>query len=333
MKVRICIDYSYFIHQGALIGKRLTKAIARTLYKHRLVVFIAIVIIFTVLCLTFSTIVTAKDRNPMNDHFLTIYGQKIHYVEKGRGSVVILLHNLGGDVSDWDKNFEVLSQQHRVIAFDQVGAGQSDHPLINYRPATWVDFLEGVYKALQIERASLIGHSMGGATAAAFALAHPEKVDRLILLSAGYGYALPQVSDVRQLGHAPGTLPLINPSTREQMRQALAIVFYDQKTYANDAAVDKAFAGSIQGAYTQHQFIESIIRREDVLDNKLSNIKQPTLIIWGREDGITPLALGERFKREIPNSKLQIIEQCGHFANIEQADQFNQIVKQFLNPG
>lgn len=294
--------------------------------------YIRIAIVFTVLCLAFSTIAIAEDTNPMSAQFLTIYGQKIHYVEKGSGSVVILLHNLGGDLSDWNKNLEALSQQHRVIAFDQIGAGQSGQPLINYRPATWVDFLEGVYKTLQIERASLVGHSMGGATAAAFALAHPEKVDRLVLLSAGYGYALPQVSDVRQLGHALGTLSLINPSTREQMRQALALVFYDHNTYANDAAVDKAFAGSMQGAYTQQRFIESFIQREDVLDGKLSNIKQPTLIIWGREDGLTPVALGERFKREIPKSELQIIERCGHFANVEQADQFNRAVRQFLNP-
>lgn len=101
---------------------------------------------------------------------------------------------------------------------DQIGAGQSDKPLLNYRPATWVDFIGGLYQALKLDRASLVGHSMGGATAAMFAIAHPEKVDRLVLVDAGYGYAIPEVSDPSQLGHNPGTLHLINPSTRSEAR-------------------------------------------------------------------------------------------------------------------
>lgn len=266
-----------------------------------------------------------------HDKFLTVYGQKIHYVEVGKGPVVILLHNLGGDLSDWDKNRDVLAQKYRVIAFDQIGAGQSDKPSINYRPATWVDFLLGVYKGLKINSASLVGHSMGGAVAASFALAHPEKVERLVLLSAGYGYAIPEVSDPYQFGHVPGTLQLLNPSTLEQMQQSLALAFYERQAYVSDAAIDQAFAGSLLGAYAQQRFIESFIRYEDVLDHKLGGIRQPTLIIWGREDRWTPLALGERFKRDIPGSKLLVIDRCGHFANVEQADQFNAAVMEFLS--
>jgi pimeloyl-ACP methyl ester carboxylesterase len=129
-------------------------------------------------------------------------------------------------------------------------------------------------------------------------------------------------------------LQLLNPSTLEQMQQSLALAFYDQKTYVSDVAIDKAFTGSMLGAYAQQRFIESFIRHEDVLDNKLGGIRQPTLIIWGREDGWTPVALGERFKRDIPGSKLLAIDRCGHFANVEQADQFNAAVMEFLNiPG
>ena len=267
----------------------------------------------------------------MMDKFITVYGQKIHYVESGSGATVILLHNMGGDVSDWDKTIPALSKKYHVIAFDQIGAGQSDHPLINYRPATWVNFLEGIYRELKIERASLVGHSLNGSVAALFALKQPEKVDRLVLVDAGYGYAIPQVSDSRLLGHAPGTLPLLNPSTLEQMRQAARLAFYDQKTYANDTAIDKMFASSIRGGYTQQRFIESIMRREDVLDNQLGQIRQPTLIVWGREDGWTPLALGNRFQQEIPGSKLLVLDRCGHFATIEKPDQFNAAVMTFLD--
>ena len=98
----------------------------------------------------------------MIDKFISVYGQKIHYVEAGSGTTVILLHHLGGDLSDWDKTIPMLSTKHHVIAFDQIGTGQSDKPFINYRPATWVDFLNRVYEELKISSASLVGHSMGG---------------------------------------------------------------------------------------------------------------------------------------------------------------------------
>ena len=76
---------------------------------------------------------------------------------------------------------------------------------------------------------------------------------------------------------------------------------------------------------------ESIIRREDFLDNRLSAIKHPTLIIWGREDGLLPLADGERFKKEIPNSQLIIFDQCGHVPQVEKAADFNAALLKFLD--
>jgi hypothetical protein len=112
------------------------------------------------------------------DNFVTVYGAKIHYVEAGTGPVVILLHGLGADISSWDLTIGQLSQKYRVIVPDQIGFGRSDKPLINYRIGTLVDFLDGFYKELKVEHASLVGNSLGGWVAAAFALAHPEKVER-----------------------------------------------------------------------------------------------------------------------------------------------------------
>lgn len=110
--------------------------------KLRLYAFSILAVVLTILfVIAISTLATAqRSKMTTSDKFLTVYGQKIHYVEVGSGPVVILLHNLGGDLSDWDKTVTPLSQKYRVIAFEQVGAGQSDKPFINYRPATWVDF-------------------------------------------------------------------------------------------------------------------------------------------------------------------------------------------------
>lgn len=255
-----------------------------------------------------------------------IYGQKIRYVEAGAGSqTVILLHGLGGNSSNWTLNINQLAASYRVIVPDQIGFGQSDKPLINYRVGTYVDFLDRLYSELAIPRATLVGNSMGGWIAALYAIAHPEKVERLVLVDAA-GFAPPKDFDNRQLAG-------LNPSTREGMRALAALVFYNKQLYASDAAIDFALTQRMSAGdgYTIQSLIESIARREDMLDGRLSAIKHPTLLIWGRQDGLTPLAeFGERFRREISGAELIVFEQCGHVPMVEKAADFNAALLKFL---
>jgi pimeloyl-ACP methyl ester carboxylesterase len=258
------------------------------------------------------------------DKTATVYGAKIRYQEAGSGPVVVLLHGLGADGSSWASNIAPLSAKYRVIVPDQIGFGKSDKPFINYRVGTLVDFLHGLLKELKVERATLVGNSLGGFTAAAFALAYPEKVDKLVLVDAA-GYAVPKDTD-------PRTFNILNPSTREGVKQVMSVVFYDKKMFANDAVVDALFAKKMQtgDGYTIQKFIESILRGEDVLDGKLDKIKQPTLLVWGREDGLTPLSMGERFKQDIKGSQLLVFDKCGHVPQMEKAAEFNSALLKFL---
>jgi pimeloyl-ACP methyl ester carboxylesterase len=254
----------------------------------------------------------------------TVYGVKIRYQEAGSGPAVVLLHGLGADGSSWASTVAPLAAKYRVIVPDQIGFGKSDKPFISYRVGTLVDFLNGLLKELKIERATLVGNSLGGFTAAAFALAYPEKVDKLVLVDAA-GYAVPKDTD-------PRTFNVLNPSTREGVKQVMSLVFYNKQMFANDAVVDAFYAKKMQtgDGYTVQQFIESILRGEDVLDGKLDKIKQPTLLVWGREDLLTPLALGERFNKDIKGSHLLILEKCGHVPQMEKAAEFNSALLKFL---
>lgn len=256
-----------------------------------------------------------------------VYGVKIHYIEAGSsGPVVILLHGLGGNGANWAFNIAALAQKYRVIVPDQIGFGRSDKPLINYHVATYVDFLDGLCQQLKIERASLVGNSMGGWIAAAYTLAHPEKVERLVLVDAA-GFAPPANFDMRLLSK-------LNPSTRDDMKQLASLIFYNKQLFTSDAAIDQLLTSRIAAGdgYTIQSLNESIARREDMLDNRLAAIKQPTLIIWGRDDGLTPLAeYGDRFKREINGSQLLVFEQCGHAPMVEKATDFNAALLKFLN--
>lgn len=255
----------------------------------------------------------------------TLYGQKIHYVEAGRGPTVILLHGLGGSNTHWARNVGPLAEHFRVIVPDQIGFGRSDKPFINYRIATYVDFLDALYKELKIERASLVGNSMGGWIGAAYALAHPEKVERLVLVDAA-GFTPRADFDAR-------TLSFLNPSTREGMRQLAALIFFNKRLFTGEAAIDLMLTQRISAGdgYTIQSLNESVARREDMLDNRLGAIKQPTLLIWGRADGLTPLAeFGERFHKEIAGSQLLVLDRCGHVPQIECAAEFNAALLKFL---
>jgi pimeloyl-ACP methyl ester carboxylesterase len=254
-----------------------------------------------------------------------VFGQKIKYVEAGSGPVVVLLHGLGGNSTNWAFNTPALAQKFRVVVPDQVGFGQSDKPLINYRVGTYVDFLDKFLAELKVERATLVGNSMGGWVAAAYALKYPAKVDKLVLVDAA-GFAPPKEFDLH-------TLAGLNPSTREEMKRLANLVFFNP-LFKSDAAIDVLLAQRVSAGdgYTIQRLVESIHRADDMLDGKLGGIKQPVLLVWGREDGLTPLAReGERFKRELPSAQLIVFDGCGHVPQVEKAAEFNAAVLKFLS--
>jgi pimeloyl-ACP methyl ester carboxylesterase len=206
---------------------------------------------------------------------------------------------------------------------DQIGFGRSDKPLVNYRIRTYVDFLDQFCKQLKIERASLVGNSMGGWIAAAFTAAFPDRVDKLVLVDAA-GYSPSKDVD-------PRTFYGLNPTTREGMKVLAAKVFYN-KLFQTDAAIEASIAARLAAGdgYTINSITESIIRGEDFLDESVKTIKRPALIVWGREDGLLPLSDGERFNKDIAGSKLVVFDQCGHVPNFEKAPEFNTAVINFL---
>jgi 2-hydroxy-6-oxonona-2,4-dienedioate hydrolase len=271
----------------------------------------------------FTPAVAAPQAPPLKE--AVVFGQKIQYVDAGSGPVVVLLHGLGGNSSNWAFNVAALSQKYRVIAPDQIGFGRSDKPLINYRVGTYADFLDKFLEGLNVERASLVGNSLGGWIAALYALKYPKRVERLVLVDAA-GFAPPKEFDL-------STLSGLNPSTREQARYLAGLVFFNP-LFKTDAAVDATLAARISAGdgYTIQSLVESIYRNEDVLDGKLSGVKQPTLIIWGKDDGLLPLARdGEKYKREMPSAQFVVFDQCGHVPQVEKAAEFNAAVLKFLS--
>ena len=249
-----------------------------------------------------------------------VFGRKICYYDVGRGPVLVLVHGVGADADQWAFSFDALAASYRVIALDLLGFGRSDKPLIDYRIAGFVEVLERFLRALAIERAFLLGHSLGGWIVAAFALQFPQTVGKLVL------------NDAAGIDAGAIGLPIdLNVSTRRHMREMLDFMFYN-KSMVTDELVDLAYCLHLERSdgLTIHSVLETLNAPWEKLDGKLAQLQVPTLILWGEEDALTPLAMARSFQRLISGSGLEIIPQCGHLPPLEKPAEFAQRVLQFL---
>lgn len=277
----------------------------------------------TIFLLGFSFVIFAQI--VPQDKSVTVFGAKIRYLEMGDAAkpTVILLHGLGGNAENWQFNIAALAANYHVVAPDQIGFGKSDKPLLKYRVGTFVDFLDKFMSELKIEKASLVGNSMGGWAAGLMAIKYPSRVEKIILAdAAGIIPANVDVDKIYQL----------NNSTRDEIRANLKLIFANPMLQNNEALVDQFFTLRVTAndGYTINSIIESIKRKEDFLNERLGEIKKPTLIIWGKQDGLLPVADATTFNKGIANSELVIFDNCGHVPQFEKATDFNAAVLKFL---
>lgn len=259
---------------------------------------------------------------------IELLGQKIVYLEAGTsGPTVILLHGLGGDSSNWALTIPALAKIHHVFAVDQIGFGASDKPQINYSIQTYVEFLDRFCKKLAIGKTSLVGNSLGGWIAASYTLAHPEVVEKLVIVD-GAGFS-------PKRWNGPPTdrnvMMQLNPSTVEGTKKLMNYILAN-KSMITDQAAEQMLAQKLKkgDGYTINAIIDAIARGEEFLDGKLGTVKAPTLVVWGKEDLLTPLAMGQAYAEDIKGAELKVIENCGHVPMLEASSKFNQILSGFL---
>jgi pimeloyl-ACP methyl ester carboxylesterase len=253
---------------------------------------------------------------------ILVYGQHIHYYEAGQGPGLIFLHGLGAEGSNWAANFGFFAQKYHVYALDQIGFGNSDKPLIDYKIQTFVEFLQAFMQAQNISKATLVGNSLGGWIALDFAARYPEMVEKLVLVDAAG--LRPQDPTAR--------LPIdLNPSSLAGMRKILESIVYD-KRWVTDDLVRQAFERhmKIGDGYTIQRVLAGILGDNQWEDDKLGSIHAPTLVLWGHDDALTPLTLGERFQKAIPGARLVVLNECGHIPQIEKPAEFNAELMKFL---
>ena len=250
----------------------------------------------------------------------SLFGCNIRYYDVGSGPLMLLIHGIGGDADDWAFCLDALASAYRVIALDLLGFGRSAKPHIDYTIAGFVEMLKRWLRTLDIERATLVGHSLGGWIAATFALRWPQAVDKLVLVdSAGVW------------GEMAGLPVDLRVSTLAHMREVFQFLFYDKMLATGDL---------IEIAYRQHlerddgPTINSLLKNtgggRERLDKVISGLTMPTLIVWGEQDEMIPVEIGRHINRLVAGSTLQVISQCGHLPNLEKPADLVRCVRQFV---
>ena len=275
-----------------------------------------------------TILATAQPRAAAGGKDVTVLGFKLHYLEAGRGAPVVLLHGLGGDGSRWGPNIEPLAKDFHVFALDQIGFGESDKPLANYHTGMLAEFLVGFLKAAGVPKASLVGNSMGAGVALYTAVHYPGMVDRIVLADGGGYRAAAGATVPPATPEALRRRQLQNSVTRDETREFFRILFHD-KSLVSDKMVDEQLTLRLRAAFTITKMQEAG-ERGSLTEQEVRAVKAPTLVVWGKYDELANPAGADRLEKAIPGARKVIIDNCGHMPQLERADEFNRLVRDFL---
>ncbi|HVM13940.1 MAG TPA: alpha/beta fold hydrolase [Egibacteraceae bacterium] len=255
--------------------------------------------------------------------FIELNGVKHHYVSKGEGPPVVLLHALGGSLNAWYGVMENLSLHHHVVALDLRGHGRTEHPKGAYSIKSWAGDVEALIRALELPPVTLVAHSMGTLVAQHLALSNPETVDNLVLLG-GISYFEPPAKESygkrAEIAEAEGMDGLVD----DWLPGALA-----PRTHAKLPQL----SGLLRELFLRndpHSYAKSCRALAKAPSIKREHIGQPTLLLVGDHDRSTPLRMTEELHRDIPVSRVRVIPAAAHWAALEQPDAIAAAILEFL---
>jgi len=279
---------------------------------------------------------------------LTIDGVNLHYFCGGSGPPLVLVHGLGSSAAvEFYYNLEPLAAHHRVFAIDLPGFGRSDKPVLEYTIDLFVRAVSDLMACEGIGRAAVMGVSMGGRVALGLALDSPEKVERLVLVDA-LGVGAPRrvlaysILLTRGLGELTlrGTaraLRQMNPAVIRRFwgwylkrPNRVASIWSDERianhgTLLATPEYRAAYLSALRSIAGMRQ-----LRNGVVVEDRLPELRMPTLLIWGGHDHIFPASHARAAKDRIPNGRLEIFDDSGHTPQMEEPDRFNRLVLGFL---
>ena len=277
----------------------------------------------------------------IRSEWIEVEGLRIHCLMAGQTDApVLLLHGGGYDSASlsYGPSIGPISRSHRVFAPDWPGYGDSDKPDLDYTTGYYETFLGHLMDALGLEKASLVGISMGGAISLGFSLRSPQRVEKLVLVdSHGLGKEVPG----RVMSYAMVRLPLLNKlvwvamgRSRTMVKWSLRTVFHDTEALTGSLveedfqAAKKTEAGKAWRSWQRSEIGLGGFRTNFV--DELHTLAVPTLILHGAEDRYVPLSWARRAHTLIEDSELSVLPQCGHWLTREKPTEFDRAVLGFL---
>ncbi len=293
-----------------------------------LILFFAFIALVTAVVAAISRLIKRREKIEWRDAELPgriadVDGVGIHYVEQGSGPPVVLVHGFGGHTFSFRHQIPELARDHRVVAVDLLGFGYSERPADgDYSLTAQANRILRLMDKLDIERASVLGHSMGGEVVMRMASTEPERVERLILAASVSGDRVPTL---------PAT-PLIKPflpatarlTSRLILRRAVADASYLTPEVREGYLAPMRIKGSMDGLYQ--------ILRDTRGDQKIdySRITQPVLVLWGEQEKLVPGIALRRLQERFPHAQVEFIPGAGHLLLEEQPEHSNAAIRRFL---
>jgi pimeloyl-ACP methyl ester carboxylesterase len=274
-----------------------------------------------------------------HQRWVTVAGKPVNVIAMGEGPAIVFVHGLSGSWPNWLEQLPVFAQDHRVIAMDLPGFGHSPMPDERITISEYARILDSLLETLGVSAATLVGNSMGGFVSAELAIAYPQRVERLVLVSAA-GISTYRHRDVER----------IEPYLR---RLAPMVAAYTGWTAARSDWVSRrgGLRNLTLGMIARHPgrlpaplaaeqlrgagkpgFMQALRANIDYpVRERLPEIACPTLIVWGEEDKVIPVADASVFEELIPNSRKVIFEDTGHVAMLERPASFNRLLADFMS--
>ena len=259
---------------------------------------------------------------------LQLSSGQIRVVDQGSGDPIVLLHGFGAAIESWGTTLEVLSQNHRVLALDARGFGLSSRGDGDYSLAALADDVDQAMALAGIERATIAAHSWGSAIALVFALRHPDRVERLVLVdSLAYERQIPWAM---KAARTPGIGEfIVGTFYTSRLDANLEEAFFDPSilTYADVAAI--RYVTEAPGSRASALAISRGVRLSEWQD-RYAEIDVPTLIVWGKQDRILGRWWADRLAGDLGQAEVATIDRCGHFPMLESPERFTALVEDFV---
>lgn len=275
----------------------------------------------------------------MNDiEYVELHGERVAYRDAGSGEVLLLIHGMAGCSDTWNAVLPRLAENYRVIAPDLLGHGRSAKPRTDYSLGAFAAGLRDLLDELGVDRATIVGQSLGGGVAMQFMYQHPQYCRRLILISSG-GLG-PDVGWVLRLLAAPGAevlLPVVAPKPVVALGNRLRPVLGALGLGSPQAAQTWQSYSSLSDPPTRAAFqrtLRSVVDHRGQSVSALSRLRMhlevPSLVIWGDRDPIIPVAHAYSVQAARPGSALKVLPGVGHYPHVEAPDEVVDAIRQFF---